>query len=100
MKTTSVLLASTIVVLAIASHGAEAAMINPSPLAPSPGTFATKFDPKCKRDHNKCYRFIPSLCGRLLKRGLGGNKESCSGRKALRCDIRLDRCQAKADKKK
>ena len=101
VKQAMVTLAATIVVLTIASSGAEAVKFNPSPIV-KPQVFNTaNFDRRCKRDHNKCYRFIPSLCRRLLAKGMGGGSiGNCTSRKALRCDIRLDRCQAKADKRK
>ena len=100
MKKTSVLLASTIIVLAIASHGAEAAPAAPvqSSGAGEASSNMEVFNGKsgrsskaCWASHKKCYSYIHSLCRRLLKNGLtGGNQGSCVSRKALRCDTLFD----------
>ena len=86
MKNTSVILAATIVMLAIATHGGEAAIFNPSPLAgPAPVANAGIGERRCEKDYKKCASLVGSLCKRLLKRGMGGGSmNNCEERKKIK----------------
>jgi hypothetical protein len=94
MKKTSTILAATIIMLATAPQGAEAARINQSPIM-KPSVF--QLSKSRKRDYNKCLGFVDSLCKRLLKRNKGGGSmRNCRERKERRCSGRLNRCDAKS----
>jgi hypothetical protein len=87
---------ATVVVLAIASNGAEAAKTTPSPIVKPPVSKADKTDARCDRDYKKCEGSINSLCKRLLKRGQGGGSmKNCQERKSRRCLSKENKCLRK-----
>ena len=100
MKQTIITLATTIVILAFASNGAEAVKRNPSPIGkPPPVSTADRAEAACEKDLKKCMSYVEPLCRRLLRRGFGGGSmRNCEDRKLRRCFSKENKCLTKTGK--